>query len=107
MGENGLKDWKCKNGHVLGVRQNIERERAIAPGMGGKAIRYHTARLMLYRRAVDPQAASPAEVDVIANVEGTTLDVRCDVEGCGAVRSWFEGAAALERLLDAQKERQG
>lgn len=90
MGTNDgqiLKPWKCKNGHTLGVVQRIEVSREFE----GKPLRYRTTRLMLYRHAVDLSAEAPAEVEVMANVEGTTMDVCCDVDGCGAVRSWFVG----------------
>jgi hypothetical protein len=43
--------------------------------------------LMLYRHAVDEQAASPAEVDVMGLLTGGMRDIRCDV--CGEVMVWF------------------
>jgi hypothetical protein len=92
-----LKEWKCRNGHVLGVAQRVEVNREFA----GRPLRYHSTRLLLYRHAVDLSQETPAEVEVIANVEGTTLDVRCDAPGCEAVRSWYEGEAALGALLEA------
>lgn len=82
------KAWKCGNGHVLGM---VERVKA-----GG----HHVARLSLYREAIDLSAnGRMAEVDVMAVVEGTTLDVRCSVPGCGSVRSWYMGEDAIKRLV--------
>jgi len=46
-------------------------------------------RLLLYRQAVAYEGEPPAEVDVIALVEGTALEIRCSV--CGEVRAWYEG----------------
>jgi len=80
------KDWKCPNGHILG---QASREK-----VNGRWI----TRLALYREAIDPHATLPAEVDVVAVVDGAALDVRCSV--CGAVRSWSVGQDALMRFLE-------
>ncbi|HFC09052.1 MAG TPA: hypothetical protein ENJ54_04225 [Chloroflexi bacterium] len=79
------KVWKCPNGHILGLARRQK--------VNGRWV----TRLLLYREAVDTAAERPAEVDVVAAIEGTALDVRCSV--CGAVRSWSVGQDALERLL--------
>ncbi len=96
-----LTPWKCRNGHTLGVVQRAE----VSRQFGGRRVRYRTMRLLLYRHAVDLSAATPEEVEVIANVEGTTLDVRCSC--CDAVRSWIEGEEALAAMLRALAERRG
>ncbi len=80
------KAWRCPNGHILGLAQ---REK-----VDGRWV----TRLALYREAVDPTADAPAEVDVVAVVDGSALDVRCSV--CGAVRSWSVGQDALMRFLE-------
>lgn len=86
-GLDGMKQWRCKNGHVLGIVQRV------------KVSERWTTRLMLFRQAIDLEAARNFDdVEVIANIEGTTLDVRCSV--CNAVRSWYIGEAALERLIE-------
>jgi hypothetical protein len=85
---DGLKQWKCRNGHVLGVVRQVKHN-------GGRV-----ARLMLFRHAIDMTKDTLENVDVLAYVEGTTLDVDCDVPGCGLKRSWFLGADATERLLE-------
>jgi hypothetical protein len=91
-GLDGMKQWKCKNGHVLGVIQRVK------TGNG------HVTRLMLFRDAIDLKANGQAkEIDVIANIEGTTLDVRCSVARCGEVRSWFMGEDAMERLVEQMR----
>ena len=81
-----MTPWKCPQGHVLGlVRRN-----------GNK-----TTQLLLLREAINQSQTT--EVDVIAVVEGYVADVRCSVAGCGALRTWVPGQAALRRLLYLQK----
>ena len=96
---DGLKQWKCANNHVLGI---VERVQASSNGA-----KYHVSRLMLFRQAIDldPVSISMADVDVIANIEGTVMDIRCSVPGCGEVRTWWMGAATLERFLESRQER--
>jgi hypothetical protein len=87
----GLKQWKCPNGHVLGVVERV------------KAGQEHVTRLMLFRQALDigeKEGELMQDVDVIANIEGTILDVRCSVPGCGQIRSWFAGEDALARMVE-------
>ena len=89
---DGLKPWKCENGHVLGVVQRVR----VKDG--------HVARLMLYRHAIDGGVnGAMEEVDVIACIEGTTLDVACDAAGCDKKRTWFIGEDALEAFIEARK----
>lgn len=95
---DGLKPWKCTNGHVLGI---VERTQ-----VSGNGAKYHVSRLILFRQAIDlePEASVSLEnVDVIANIEGTVMDIRCSVPGCGNIRTWWMGAAALERFMEARK----
>lgn len=69
--------WKCRNGHLLGHVQRVQ--------VGGQRV----SRLLLFREAVDLSAnGDMAEVDVMAVVEGTVLDVKCSC--CGAFRPWYE-----------------
>jgi len=80
MGET-IQVWRCKAGHVLGqVRKN------------GRGLN----QLLLYRRAVDANDC-PAEVDVMAVVQGSVVDIRCDI--CGDLRTWVPGQAEYERLM--------
>lgn len=89
-----LTQWKCKNGHVLGVV-----ERAQVSNGGTK---YHVSRLMLFRQAIDLEAVGSLEnVDVLANIEGTVMDIRCSC--CSTVRTWWMGDAALERFMQGRK----
>lgn len=77
-----VKAWKCREGHVMGqVRRN------------GSGVR----QLLLYRQAVDQEAAERQEVDVMAIVEGYTAEVTCSV--CGSVRTWVPGQEAIARLV--------
>jgi hypothetical protein len=77
------KAWRCENGHVLGQ-----------VGRNGSSVR----KLLLYRDAVDPGEVEPAEVDVMAIVEGYVADVRCSI--CGSVRTWIPGQEAMDRLVE-------
>lgn len=86
---DGLKQWKCSNGHILGVV-----ERASFTTQAGNC--GHVSRLMLYRQAIPVDLG--VEVDVIAAVEGTALNVRCSI--CGEVRPWYIGVDAIERLIE-------
>lgn len=80
MGDT-VQVWRCKEGHVLGqVRKN------------GRGLN----QLLLYRRAVAAEG-SPAEVDVMAVVQGSVVDIRCDI--CGDLRTWVPGQAEYERLM--------
>ena len=92
---DGIKEWRCKNNHVLGVVKRI----VVSSGAG----RYHVSQLQLYRQAVDPEVNLKAldGVDVIAKVEGQVLDIRCSL--CGAERTWWQGLEDLTRILEARK----
>ena len=82
------KPWHCKNGHELGsVRRN------------GRKM----TQLLLYRQALDMSGTCPEELDVIAVIEGFVVDVRCSVPGCGALRTWVPGEAALNKLMASHK----
>ena len=87
--QDGLKQWKCLGGHTLGIVERVKRT-------NGRGQSYHLSRLMLFRQAIDVDCA--AEVDVMAVVEGTALDIRCSV--CGEVRPWYMGADALEGMME-------
>ena len=78
---NELRVWRCRNGHAIG---QVEKN-----GRGH-------SQLLLYRHAVDYDEA-PASVDVIAVVQGSVIDIRCDL--CGEVRTWVPGQAEYERLM--------
>ena len=89
---NGKKAWKCPNGHVLGI---VRRYSTVLPS----GQRYRITRLMLFRHAIDNNGDDVMEeVDVMALVEGTVIDVRCDI--CGATRTWQASAVALAKLLE-------
>ena len=87
MNISEMTQWRCKNGHVLGIIERVK---------NGER---RKTRLLLFRNALDLNSGTGV-IDVMANIDGTTLDVRCSVPGCGAMRSWFAGEAALERLID-------
>ncbi len=90
-----LKQWKCKNNHVLGI---IERVQVSSDGR-----KYHVTRLMLFRHAIDLEPESFVrleDVDVLANIEGTA-NIRCSC--CNEIRTWWMGEAAMERFLEKVK----
>lgn len=80
--------WRCKNGHVMGQVQRNGRGHS---------------QLYLYRNAVGYEE-SPAAVDVIAVLQGSVMDIRCDL--CGDVRTWVPGQAEYERLMRHYRKEQ-
>lgn len=79
-----LKIWRCPQGHGLGV---VKRN--------GRGI----YQLLLYRHAIEA-VGELGQVDVMAVVEGSVMDIRCDI--CGEMRTWVIGQEALERLLEGR-----
>lgn len=67
--------WRCGNDHILGM-----------VSVNGRGVR----RLWLYRHAVDMKAESPVEVEVMGLLQGMMLEIKCDVDGCGCMRTWQE-----------------
>ncbi len=82
--DDEYKAWTCGNGHVLG---QVRRD--------GNRIR----QLLVYRHAVDLSAEQPEEVEVLGYLEGTMMNIRCDVAGCGAVRTWEIAREAIEKAV--------
>lgn len=77
-----LRIWTCRNGHALGqIRKS------------GRGLH----QLFLYRQAVNLDQTSPCDVDIIAVVEGTVMDICCDI--CGEVRTWIAGQEQMDRLI--------
>ncbi len=72
--------WKCRNNHVMGIVQRVR--------TSSNGARQHASRLILFRQALDHEPREE-EVDVIGEIEGTVLGIRCSVPGCDAVRSWW------------------
>jgi hypothetical protein len=64
----------------------------------GRGIR----KLILYRVAIDDQAAMPAQVDVMAVVEGYVAEIRCSI--CECMRTWVPGEEAMRHLLAQAKK---
>ena len=84
-----LKIWRCPNGHALGV---VKRN--------GKGLH----QLLLYRHAVQMDG-NPAQVDVMAVVEGSVMDIRCEI--CGEMRTWVIGQEAMDKLLATWRKMHG
>jgi hypothetical protein len=85
MSEEQARAWLCKGKHVLGM-----------VARNGSGIR----QLWLYREAIDEEGEEPAEVEVMAVVEGLCMDVRCSI--CGEVRTWAPGEEAIRKLLEGR-----
>lgn len=84
-----LKQWQCKNNHVLGV------------------IRWNgndTPQLMLYRHAVDLLADKPAEVDLMIGPLVGNMPVQCDI--CNDVKPWEISVDALAELIFTLRDEQ-
>lgn len=82
-----LRQWKCANGHVLGVVQRL------------RVDGFHVSQLLLFRHAVDLGAGSLEDVDVLTTVEGVSHEVRCDVPGCGGRRTWHLGQDVARKVV--------
>lgn len=93
---DGTKQWKCKNGHVLGVVERVEAKLQ----MNGKSLQYFTTRLALFRQAVDLGIERPAEIEVSGTVDGRILSMqwRCSVIGCGCIEEWHPAPDVAELL---------
>jgi len=63
--------WKCDNEHILGMMKRGKKK-----------------SLLLYRHALDMSVEEPVEVEVLGHLQGSMLEIKCDV--CGAVRTWME-----------------
>lgn len=91
------KLWMCKkhDGHALGIviRAKVENR--------------FTHQLYLFRGAVmvgaalDMKAIGILPATILGAVEGTMRDIECDC--CHSKRTWWTGAAALERFLESRK----
>ena len=76
-------DWRCPNGHVLGVvRRNGSNE----------------SQLVLYRYAIDLAVEEPREPEVLGILSGIggMSNIQCSI--CGAVRDWNPDREAMRRL---------
>ncbi len=101
--------WLCKNNHVLGVIENVERS------ADGRTLK--VTRLVLFRDAglkddrfstglavgFDKLKQEPGEptYHVIGRLVGTTEDIECSI--CGAKRTWHAGKAELDRLISMSR----
>jgi len=84
------KQWRCKNGHILGSIQ-----------WNGSKVPY----LALYRHAINEKADLPEAVDVIGPLMGR-MPVTCDVEGCGCVKLWDVQVDALVEIFKGLSDEQ-
>jgi hypothetical protein len=77
-----VKQWRCKENHVLGV--------IIENGAG-------VPQLLVYRHAVDAEAETPAEVDVMLGPVTGSMLVNCDI--CGDSKPWVISVPSLLYLV--------
>jgi hypothetical protein len=54
--------------------------------------------LLLFRNAIDYGEEIPADVDVMAVVEGYAAHINCSI--CGKARTWVPGEEAIQHLLE-------
>jgi len=93
---DGSQQWKCENGHVLGVIERVKAELRV----NGKTLRYYTTRLALFQQAVDLGIERPAEIRVIGALDGKMLSMRwrCSVPGCDCIEEWHPAPDVAELL---------
>lgn len=86
------KLWLCKkeNGHVLGVQIRVRSENNV-----------FIDQLVLFRHAVLPGCEKKAEI--MTTVDGNSHEIKCSI--CNTKRTWWMGAAALDRFIDARRGR--
>jgi hypothetical protein len=94
---NEVKQWKCKNGHVLGL---IKREK-VKTMIKDFEVEYFTSVLIIFRKAIDLESATMDDVDVGGTLYGRMLlHLRwsCSVPGCNCARDWHPDEDALDWL---------
>lgn len=93
-----MKRWKCKAGHLLGVYEHTTADVKI----DGRSLQYHTAKLLIFRQAVDAADGEKlGAVDVAGTLLGRMLlgfSWKCSVPGCGCIREWNPDDEALDWL---------
>lgn len=92
-----MKQWKCRNGHVMGVYESAQVETKIEK----QSVRYRTVKLIIFRQAVDANADPLVDVDAAGTIFGRMLlgfSWRCSVPGCGCIREWNPDDEALDWL---------
>jgi hypothetical protein len=92
-----MKQWKCANGHVMGVYERATVDAKIER----RSVRYHTVKLIIFRQAINMEAEPLVDVDAAGTIYGRMLlgfSWRCSVPGCGCVREWNPDDEALDWL---------
>lgn len=92
---DGIKYKKCPNGH--GVGRIVRDEVSDSSGR-----RYYVTRLRLFRFAVDLNQGTPHEGIEFATVEGTTLEITCNL--CLGKTAWYPGEEAINHLVKTRKK---
>ncbi len=81
MDEEKMKQWRCKNNHILGfIRWN---------GSG-------LPQLMVLREALDMDVEHPHDVDSLGPLDGR-MPIRCSI--CDDVRIWQINALSMASLF--------
>lgn len=78
-----VKPWRCRNDHVLGLMV-----------MNGADV----PQLLVYRHAVDAEADTPAEVDVMLGPVTGSMLVKCDI--CDDKQPWTVSISSLLYLVE-------
>jgi hypothetical protein len=82
MYETKMKQWRCRNKHILGFIH-----------WNGNGI----AQLMVLRKALDMQADQLNEVDLLGPLEGR-MPIRCSI--CDDVQVWEISISSLTALSE-------
>lgn len=93
----GAKQWKCRNGHVLGVVLS----KRIKTQVEDIKVEYNTSVLIIFRKAIDLNSETMDDVDACGILYGRMLLYfrwECSVLGCGCHRDWYPDDDALDWL---------
>lgn len=102
---DGMKHWKCKNGHVMGAYERATVDAKIEH----RTIRYHSVKLIIFRQAIDMDSEPLVDVDAAGTIFGRMLlgfSWKCSVPGCGCIREWNPDDEALDWLRKRFAERE-
>jgi hypothetical protein len=95
---DGSKKWRCNKNknHILGVIERVQ----VSIQVNGATLKYHTTRLIIFRKAVDLTMEIPAEIEVAGEIDDRMLSMvwKCSMPGCDCIKEWHPDEEALEWL---------
>lgn len=102
-----LKKWRCAKDkdHILGVIEWVE----VSVRVNGSMLKYHTTRLLIFRKAITMRMDIPDEIEVAGVLDGRMLSMiwTCSIPGCGCVKEWHPDDDALEWLNEKYGVKEG